>query len=117
MRSVVIDSRSFAIDSSTLFAAIRTESRDGHDYLLDAYNKGCRAFLVEHEVDCSKFEGAGFVVVEGSTEALQRLAEDYRAGFEGCMVAVTGSAGKTVVKEWIAGAAPEGVKVNIKVEN
>jgi len=111
VEAVAIDSRSFTIDASCLFAAIRTESRDGHDFLEIAYQKGCRAFLVEHDVEVSQFEGAGFVVVRSTTEALQSLAEDYRAGFKGCMVAVTGSAGKTVVKEWIAQAAPENLKV------
>ncbi len=108
--SVVIDSRSFTIDSSTLFVAIRTESRDGHNYLAEAYTKGCRAFVVEHLPEES-LSDAGFVVVQNTVEALQRLAAEYRNHFGGRVVAVTGSAGKTVVKEWVAEAAPEGMKV------
>ncbi|MBP3425684.1 MAG: alanine racemase [Rikenellaceae bacterium] len=109
--SVVIDSRSFTIDAATLFAAIRTESRDGHNFLKGAYAKGCRAFLVEQLPVGVELPDAGFVVARSTTEALQSLAAEYRSHFAGRVVAVTGSAGKTVVKEWVAEAAPEGMKV------
>ncbi len=111
VHSIAIDSRSFTIDSTTLFVAIHTENRDGHDFLYEAYRKGCRAFIVEGVRDFERFEGAGFVVVESSVEALQCLAMERRSGFKGCMVAVTGSVGKTILKEWIAQAAPSGLKV------
>lgn len=109
--SVVIDSRSFTIDSTTLFAAIRTESRDGHNYLSEAYAKGCRAFMVERLPDVESMPDAGFVVVDSTIDALQSWAAHHRSHFRGVVVAVTGSVGKTVVKEWVAQAAPEGMKV------
>ena len=112
VRSVMTDSRhSFATDSAPLFVAIAGINHDGHNFIGDLYRRGVRAFMVERQMDWSAYPEAGFVVVERSLRALQKLAANYRSHFDGVMVAITGSIGKTAVKEWIAEAAPEGVKV------
>lgn len=73
------------------------------------YARGVRAFLVERPLD--ERDGAGYVVVGNAIDALQRLAADWRRRFGGTVVGITGSNGKTVVKEWIAQTAPDGVKL------
>jgi alanine racemase len=112
VRSVMTDSRhSFAPDSAPMFVAIAGVIHDGHNFIDDLYRRGVRAFMVEREVDAEAYPEAGFVVVPRSLRALQSLAANYRSHFDGVMVAVTGSTGKTAVKEWIAESAPEGVRV------
>lgn len=112
VRSVMTDSRhSFAPDSAPMFVAISGTNHDGHNFIDDLYRRGVRAFMVEREIESADYPEAGFVVVERSLRALQRVAADYRSHFDGVMVAVTGSTGKTAVKEWIAECAPAGVSV------
>ena len=112
VRSVMTDSRhSFAPESAPMFVAIAGVNHDGHNFIGDLYRRGVRAFMVEREMEYGDYPEAGFVVVERSLRALQRVAADYRSKFGGTMVAITGSTGKTAVKEWIAECAPAGVKV------
>lgn len=112
VRSVMTDSRhSFAPESAPMFVAIAGVNHDGHNFIGDLYRRGVRAFMVERELEYDDYPEAGFVVVERSLRALQRVAADYRSKFGGTMVAITGSTGKTAVKEWIAECAPAGVKV------
>ena len=112
VKSVMTDSRhSFAPDSAPMFVAITGVNHDGHNFIGDLYRRGVRAFMVEREMDFEAYPEAGFVLVPRSLRALQRMAADYRSHFDGVMVAVTGSTGKTAVKEWIAESAPEGVRV------
>lgn len=112
VRSVVTDSRhSFALGSAPMFVAIEGVNHDGHDFIGDLYRRGIRAFMVEKELDFTPYPEAGFVVVGRSLRALQAMAADYRTYFDGTVVAITGSTGKTAVKEWIAQCAPEGVRV------
>ncbi len=109
---VIVDSRTFPVDDRTLFVAIRTLNRDGAAYIGDLYSRGVRAFLVNEDfLDAKKYPEAGFVVVQNTIAALQALAAHYRGGFTGKVVGITGSYGKTTVKEWIAQSAPAGVTV------
>lgn len=110
VRSVTADSRrSVGREEAPLFVAIRGRNHDGHDYIADLYRRGVRGFMVEREVDADNYPEAGFVKVGKSLYGLQALAANYRASFSGVVVGITGSSGKTTVKEWIAQAAPEGV--------
>ena len=109
IESVSTDSRHFAADASTLFVAMQGVNHDAHDYIESMYERGVRAFLVEREVELS--EGCGAVVVNSALEALQRLAAQRRTEYRGTVVAITGSNGKTTVKEWIAQTAPRNVKI------
>lgn len=106
---VETDSRNCAFGRNVLFVAMRGKNHDSHDFVAEMYDRGVRAFMCEKECECR--EGAGYVVVENSIEALQRLAEAHRANLSGKVVGITGSNGKTVVKEWIAQCLPAGVKV------
>lgn len=104
----ITDSRTFPVDGATLFTAIRTASRDGHDYVGELYARGVRGFIVGRDFDCSPYPEAGFVKAGDTIAALQSLAAHYRGSFRGRVVGITGSYGKTIVKEWIAQLTPAG---------
>lgn len=110
VRSVVTDSRSLTCElgAEPLFVAMRGANHDSHGFLAEMYGRGVRAFLVERPVE--ELSGCGYVRVENAIEALQLLAAHYRACFRGTVVGITGSNGKTVIKEWIAEELPAGVK-------
>lgn len=101
---VVTDSRSCGMPAAPLFVAMCGARHDSHDFVDGMYARGVRAFLVERPLD--ERDGAGYVVVGNAIDALQRLAADWRRRFGGTVVGITGSNGKTVVKEWIAQTAP-----------
>lgn len=105
--SVITDSRSCAVTSEAMFVAINGLNHDAHDFVESMLSRGTRAFMVEREMSLPSDCGA--VVVEDSLTALQRLAAYNRSRFEGLVVAITGSNGKTVVKEWIAQCVPSSV--------
>ena len=105
--SVATDSRSYAITGDALFVAMRGVNHDAHDYIAEVAERGVKAFMVEHEPSFSMpKELYGVVIVKNSLVALQALAEHHRQAFNGKVVAITGSNGKTTVKEWISQCAP-----------
>lgn len=108
--SVVTDSRSLSCElaSEPIFVAMRGVNHDSHAYIDEMRGRGVRAFLVEREVD--PVAGCGYVVVDNAIDALQALAAHHRSRFRGTVVGITGSNGKTVIKEWIAEELPAGVK-------
>ena len=110
VEEVTVDSRNYTYGERSMMAAIRGRNHDGHDFIEAAYAHGVRSFLVSRTPEMIH-EEAGYVVVEDTLTALQRLAADRRAQFEGRMVAVTGSTDKTLTKEWCAQSAPDGVKI------
>lgn len=110
VRSVVTDSRSLSCELGCcpMFVAMRGANHDSHGFVAQMSARGVRAFLVERDVECPA--GCGFVRVDNAIDALQRLAAHYRAQFRGTVVGITGSNGKTVIKEWIAEELPAGMK-------
>ena len=100
---LLTDSRSLAFPETTLFFALRTPVGDGHKYIPDLYRRGVRNFVVgtvpeNHETD---YPDANFLRVLSPLKALQRLAERHREEYVLPVIGITGSNGKTVVKEWI----------------
>lgn len=99
---LLTDSRSLCFPEETLFFALKTNRNDGHKYIPELYHRGVRAFVVENlPEDTDAFPGAGFLKVASPLKALQRLAERHRESFDIPMIGITGSNGKTVVKEWL----------------
>lgn len=96
------DSRRIHFPAETLFFAIITPQRNGHTYLPDAYAQGVRQFVVSEEIAVNGFPGAGFIRVNNTLEALQRLAAWHRQQFHFPVIGIAGSNGKTIVKEWLA---------------
>lgn len=100
---VLTDSRSLCFPEETLFFAIRTQRNDGHRYIKELYNRGVRNFVVQDvpENNDTVFPGANFLKVTNTTAALQRLAERHRDAFAIPIIGISGSNGKTTVKEWL----------------
>ena len=97
---LLTDSRSLCYPESTLFFAIRTNRGNGHRYVEDLYRRGVRAFVVSEKVEGS-FPDADFLTVTDTLAALQKLAAYHRTRFDIPIVGITGSNGKTLVKEWL----------------
>ena len=102
---LLTDSRSLCFPEETLFFALKTARNDGHRYIADLYRRGVRNFVVENNYQLSTLNSqrkdANFLVVPSPLEALQRLAERHRDEFDVPIVGITGSNGKTMVKEWL----------------
>ena len=101
---LLTDSRSLCFPEETLFFALKTARNDGHRYIADLYRRGVRNFVVSADAAplWERLEGAcNFLVVPSPLEALQRLAERHRDEFNIPIVGITGSNGKTMVKEWL----------------
>ncbi len=101
VRTLATDSRTLAPSASTLFVALLGERHDGHDYIEELYEHGIRNFLVSRLPENAPLHDSGFCLVEDTLAALQALASARRSHFEGEVVAITGSNGKTIVKEWL----------------
>ena len=99
---ILTDSRSLCFPEETLFFALKTKRNDGHKYIPDLYERGVRNFVVSDlPQDLENFADANFLQLANPLKGLQRLAEKYRAGFDVPVIGITGSNGKTVVKEWL----------------
>ena len=100
---VLTDSRSLCFPEETLFFALKTERNDGQNYIPELYARGVRNFVVEvvPEDWATRYPDSNFLKVVGSLEALQRLAERHRDEYLIPIVGITGSNGKTMVKEWL----------------
>ena len=100
---LLTDSRSLCFAEETLFFALKSGRGDGHAYIPDLYRRGVRNFVVEDvpaDYDTA-YPDANFLKVESSLVALQRLAERHREEYDIPIVGITGSNGKTIVKEWL----------------
>ncbi|MDB2656877.1 alanine racemase [Crocinitomicaceae bacterium] len=111
IRSVSFDTRRIVGGEDVLFFALKGEFRDGHEFIQAAYDKGVRTFVVSEKIDDSKFEGAAFAQVEDTLKGLQSLAKKHRQKFSIPVVGITGSAGKTIVKEWLGQLLEEHYRV------
>ena len=110
---LLTDSRSLCFPEETLFFALSSPRNDGHKYIPDLYRRGVRNFVISNNylqqgnhnfqfsIFNSQFENANFLVVPSPMAALQRLAERHRDEFDIPIIGITGSNGKTMVKEWL----------------
>jgi len=115
VNSLFIDSRNHFNENNSLFIAIKGEFNDGHEYLVELYQKGLRNFIIErtarekliNKVRFLKknknvqFSEANIIVVENTVVALQKIATHHRRKFDIPVIGITGSNGKTIVKEWL----------------
>ena len=97
---LLIDSRHLMDARQALFFALTSVRNDGHKYVKELYDKGLRAFVVRHLPD-EDLPGAAFIVVNDTLKALQTLAAHHRQQFDIPVIGITGSNGKTIVKEWL----------------
>lgn len=99
---LLTDSRSLCFPEETLFFALKTKRNDGHKYIGELYERGVRNFVVSDFPDnISDYKGSNFLKVAKPLKSLQKLAARHRDLFDIPVIGITGSNGKTVVKEWI----------------
>jgi alanine racemase len=107
IRDLLIDSRRLIIPEHCLFFALVSERNNGHRYIGELYEKGVRNFLVSEPLVSSdrdlkkEYAEASFIQTENTLAALQQLAAWHRDHFHIPVVGITGSNGKTIVKEWL----------------
>ncbi|MCZ8197698.1 MAG: bifunctional UDP-N-acetylmuramoyl-tripeptide:D-alanyl-D-alanine ligase/alanine racemase [Flavobacterium sp.] len=100
IETISIDSRSLQNDGETLFFALVGPNHDGHIYIEELINKGVKAFVVHYIPENVKGK-AVFLKVENTLESLQKIAAYYRSLFNFPIIGITGSNGKTIIKEWL----------------
>lgn len=98
---LIYDSRTVSFPAASLFFALHTQRQDGHHYIMDAYQKGVRCFIVDKDVPLIELADANVLRVTNTLNALQQLASYHRQQFSIPVIGITGSNGKTVVKEWL----------------
>lgn len=102
INSVAFDSRKIVSGKHILFFALDGVFRNGHDFVDDAYSKGVRHFIVSDESAIVIKPDAQYLFVKDTLKALQQLAKFHRSRFNCEVIAITGSNGKTTVKEWLS---------------
>lgn len=98
---LLIDSRRIVFPSTSLFFALSGPRRDGHDFIPEVYERGVRCFVVNKGFDISPFSDADFLFTDDVLQALQNIAAYHRQQFNIPVIGITGSNGKTIVKEWL----------------
>jgi len=100
---LLIDSRSYSLPQETVFFALRGPHHDGHRYIPQLIERGVNCFVVnEIPENSTNFSNTSFILVKNSLLALQKLAAYCRKQYPSTLVGITGSNGKTIIKEWIA---------------
>lgn len=97
-----IDTRQIIDAPHSLFFALTTTARNGHIFINNAYQKGIKYFVVSDELDYTIYPNALFLKVAHVKNALQHLVAVYRSSFNIPIIGITGSNGKTIVKEWLS---------------
>ncbi|MES1221192.1 MAG: UDP-N-acetylmuramoyl-tripeptide--D-alanyl-D-alanine ligase, partial [Bacteroidota bacterium] len=98
---LLLDSRKTYAAPASVFFALKGIRRDGHQFIAELYKKGVRNFVVSADVDLSEFADANFIHVNDTLQALQQLTSFHRSQFDIPVIGITGSNGKTIVKEWL----------------
>ena len=101
VRHLLLDSRKVQHPADTLFFAIQGRRQDGHSYIAYLIEMGVRHFVITQAEWIEKFPAANFILVKDSIAALQKLASFHRKRFSYPLIGITGSNGKTTIKEWL----------------
>lgn len=99
--TLLIDSRKIVFPQHSLFFALPGPRRDGHSFIAEVYERGVRCFVVDDSFDSSVFTDAVFLKVKDVLQSLQQLTGYHRKQFNIPVIGITGSNGKTIVKEWL----------------
>lgn len=98
---LLTDSRKPVLHEGSCFFAITGERHDGHDYIRSLYESGIHQFVVEKNFPLKNFSQSNVLLVDSAIEALQKIVAHHRAQFTIPVIGITGSNGKTMVKEWL----------------
>ncbi len=101
VRFLAFDTRKLIVPSQTLFFALKGKQKNGHDFVPIAYAQGVRRFVVGFGFDNSNFPEADFIFVDNVLKYLQEITLKHRNQFDLLTIGITGSNGKTIVKEWL----------------
>lgn len=101
INDLLFDSRLLVSAEHSLFFSLKSNRNDGNKYIDDLYRKGVRAFVVEKTPDITAANDAVFIIVNSTMKALQKLAAHHRESFNMPIIGITGSNGKTIIKEWL----------------
>jgi len=102
IKNLLIDSRKLSNAETSLFFAIKGDRHDGHSYIQELFEKGVHHFVVSKLPENSQqYTGANFILVADTLIALQVLCANHRKQFHVPVIGITGSNGKTIVKEWL----------------
>ena len=96
-----LDSRKYFSGDGSVFFAVKGVAHNGHEFLAELYKRGIRQFIVESEVDISEMPDANILKVDKTIGFLQKLAAYKRKQFTYSVIGITGSNGKTIIKEWL----------------
>ena len=97
--SLITDSRNIVYDDNSLFIALKGPRHDGHVFIEELISRGIMNFMISDKSYIK--EGANFILVDSTLKALQKLATNARRDFLNPVIGITGSNGKTIVKEWL----------------
>jgi alanine racemase len=98
---LLTDSRRLIFPSTTLFFSLKGPRKSGHHFLDELYQRGVRNFVVFDRLDVSEYKHANIIFVKDTLVSLQQLAAHHRDHFDIPVIGITGSNGKTIVKEWL----------------
>lgn len=101
IEKIAIDSRTLLQGEKTLFFAIHGKINNGHNYIPTLIDRGIQAFVISEDVEIAAGKKVALIRVKNVLEALQKLAAQHRALFSYPVIGITGSNGKTIVKEWL----------------
>ncbi len=101
IEQLLIDSRKLTYPATSIFFALDGPRRNGHLFIEDLYRRGVRNFVVHRSIDLNSIPGSNIVAVSDTLSALQALASHHRKQFDIPVIGITGSNGKTIVKEWL----------------
>jgi len=110
IKALVYDSRRVTGDHE-LFIALQGTHHNGHDYIEKVYKQGVRNFLIEEDVNCAVLKEGNFIRVENCLKSLQKIASAQRSKYQCPVIGITGSNGKTIIKEWLATLLGEDYRV------
>lgn len=101
VRNLLVDSRKAILEDGSVFFAIKGDRYDGHSFIEELYTHGIRQFVIAKDVPLRSIPQANVIQVANPVEALQRIAKSHRQQFDIPVIGITGSNGKTIVKEWL----------------
>ncbi len=101
IEKILFDSRKISHPATSLFVPLISDRRNAHSYIDEVYQAGVRCFLISEDIHVDHLPGAWIVKVNDTLAAVQKLSAFYRAKFHIPIVGITGSNGKTVIKEWL----------------
>ena len=99
---ILIDSRKLLFPKQSIFFALKGNLTNGHAFIPSLYQQGLRAFVISQPIDQNLYPEATFILVDNVVTTMQAYAQYHRSQFDIPIIAITGSNGKTILKEWLS---------------